>query len=111
MLLKDVLTNLPAGEMPVKDIALGDTLVDYGDTLTKDTVKPSGWSYSHFWTKVSPQQEKNLNLSPKVRFTPGYAINTEQAKTCNFSNTDCWEVRVHPHIDSVSTSEGYNSGG
>jgi hypothetical protein len=54
MLLKNVLSSLPAGEMPVKEIKLDNQLADYGDTLTQNTPKPPSWTPSQFWTKVSP---------------------------------------------------------
>jgi hypothetical protein len=31
--------------------------------------------------------------------------------TCNFAGDDCWKVRVHPKIDSISHNTGYTTGG
>jgi hypothetical protein len=35
----------------------------------------------------------------------------KSARHCSFDGTDCWYVKTHPKIDSISQSEGYKSGG
>jgi hypothetical protein len=33
------------------------------------------------------------------------------ARHCNFAGDECWYVRAHPVIDSISSASGYTSGG
>ncbi len=35
----------------------------------------------------------------------------ESSKHCNFEGTDCWYVKTHPKIDSISEADGYLTGG
>jgi len=49
--------------------------------------------------------------NPEIRVKAGYAIQAGSVKKCDFAGTDCWKVRIHPRIDSVSASEGYAAGG
>jgi hypothetical protein len=41
----------------------------------------------------------------------GYAANTGSTSHCNFDGDDCWTVRTHPKIESVSAPSGYTTGG
>jgi len=46
-----------------------------------------------------------------VRFKVGNAFVRDSAKHCNFAGDDCWVVRTHPKIDSISQVDGYVTGG
>jgi len=46
-----------------------------------------------------------------VRFRVGNAFLRETAKHCNFKGDDCWFIKTHPKITSVSAAEGYTTGG
>jgi hypothetical protein len=46
-----------------------------------------------------------------VRFRVGNAFNRESSKHCNFEGTECWHVKTHPKIDSISADAGYTTGG
>ena len=46
-----------------------------------------------------------------MRFRVGNAYVRESAKHCNFAGDDCWFVRTHPKIDSISKTDGYVTGG
>jgi len=35
----------------------------------------------------------------------------DSAKHCNFAGDECWYVRTHPKIESVSAASGYTTGG
>ena len=35
----------------------------------------------------------------------------ESAKHCNFAGDDCWYVKTHPKIDTISAVDGYKTGG
>lgn len=41
----------------------------------------------------------------------GHAYKRSSSLHCNFANTECWYVRVHPKIESISASSGYTDGG
>jgi len=48
---------------------------------------------------------------PEVRFRVGNAHLRESSKHCNFNGTDCWYIKTHPKIDSVSAASGFLTGG
>jgi len=48
---------------------------------------------------------------PEVRFRVGNAYKMESSKHCNFAGDDCWYVKTHPKIDSISAVDGYLTGG
>ena len=48
---------------------------------------------------------------PEVRFRVGNAYKMESSKHCNFAGNDCWYVKTHPKIDSISAADGYLTGG
>ena len=35
----------------------------------------------------------------------------DASKHCNFAGDDCWTVKTHPTIDSISSHIGYSTGG
>lgn len=48
---------------------------------------------------------------PEVRFRVGNALLRESSKHCNFAGDDCWYIKTHPKINTVSASSGYTTGG
>ena len=48
---------------------------------------------------------------PEVRFRVGNAFLRESSKHCNWAGDDCWYVKTHPKIESISAAEGYTTGG
>lgn len=48
---------------------------------------------------------------PEVRFRVGNALLRESSKHCNFAGTDCWYVKTHPKIESISAATVYTTGG
>ena len=51
------------------------------------------------------------STEPRILFYNGLAMVMRSATHCNFANDDCWTVRVHPRIKSVSYNTGYTTGG
>jgi hypothetical protein len=49
--------------------------------------------------------------NPKILFTNGLAQIVRSATHCNYAGDDCWVVRVHPRIKTVSHTYGYSTGG
>ena len=62
-------------------------------------------------TVVVTDMTPNNNLKPNLMFYNGFQHDMPSLETCTFAGDDCWKVRVHPKIDAVSESEGYNTGG
>lgn len=51
------------------------------------------------------------NTVPRLLFYNGYAYDMPSATHCNFVGDDCFIVRTHPKIDSLSHNSGYTGGG
>ena len=51
------------------------------------------------------------NSVPEVRFRVGNAFLRGSSKHCNFAGDDCWYIKTHPKIDSVSAASGFITGG
>jgi len=49
--------------------------------------------------------------TPEIRFRVGNALLRDSAKHCNFAGDDCWYVKTHPKIESISAADGYTTGG
>ena len=69
----------------------------------------SGYRVTHLPTYSGDQHIGNS--IPEVRFRVGNAYIRDTAKHCNFAGDDCWYVKTHPKIDSISATTGYNTGG
>jgi hypothetical protein len=50
------------------------------------------------------------SASVVARFVSGHAYKRSTSYHCNFDGTDCWYLRVHPKIESLSSSEGSENG-
>jgi len=74
-----------------------------------NTNRLNGYVLSYIKSRISDQLPGNNH--PEVRFRVGNAFLKETAKHCNFAGTDCWYVRTHPKIESVSAPSGYTTGG
>ena len=49
---------------------------------------------------------------PEVRFRVGNAYIRDSAKHCKFADQDdCWYVKTHPKIESISAETGFTTGG
>ena len=105
----------PADEWPFREIKLDETFVMWtngdfdGATVTQDQRLP-GYSRGTIEAYVGKQFPTKYS-EPKLMFYPGYAYNQPTAKSCNFVCDDCWTVRAHARIDSISDSTGYTNGG
>jgi len=99
----------PADEWPFREMRLGNTLLDWADTVEQTDRLPA-WTrgtVQSVVTDLSPTE----NAEPKIQFYNGYAQNMQSLTTCNFAGDDCWSVRVHPKIESLSANSGYTTGG
>lgn len=96
----------PENEWPFREIKLDETFVNWsnGDfdsfPVSQDMRLPAyrrgtieSWVGKSMPTKYA---------EPNLLFYPGYAYNHPMGKSCNFVGDDCWYVRVHAKIDSIS---------
>ena len=47
-------------------------------------------------------QNANKNSDLTARFRSGDAYKRSTAKHCNYAGDDCWFIRTHPKIESIS---------
>ena len=93
---------------PVQFIKFSGTRTDSEGLIDYETGMSS---YSVSSLKTLAGDQKPGNQIPEVRFRVGNAYVRESAKHCNFAGDDCWNVRTHPKIDSISKADGYVTGG
>ena len=46
-----------------------------------------------------------------MRFRTGNAFLRDSSRHCNWAGDDCWHVKTHPKIESISVASGYQTGG
>ena len=93
---------------PVDWIKFGGTRNNF-EGLFDSEWRMSGYRVSALPTYSGDQHPGNS--VPEIRFRVGNAYLRESAKHCNFAGDDCWYVKTHPKIDSISKTTGFNTGG
>lgn len=101
--------DMKEGELPIQKLSLGDTLTNWADTIDSETTL-SSWTLANLDTIVT-DQAPTCDVKPKALFRAGDSFIRASAKHCNFEGDECWNVRVHPLIESIDASEGYATGG
>ena len=96
-------TYFPAQELSLdKDNCNWEGLMDHRLRLSK-------FELGKMPAKVgSPNPTKNANVV--ARFVSGHAYKRSTSYHCNYAGDDCWYVRVHPKIESISASAGSDNG-
>jgi hypothetical protein len=94
---------------PFEDIKVGGTLVDWEGTIDSSYRTPD-WRVSKYPVYIGDNKPSKAQ-NAVVRMRGGYAMNRPTATHCTWDGTECWTVRTHPKIDSVSASTGYTTGG
>lgn len=107
--IKSVHTTINNGKIPITNLKIGKTMLDYEDTITSKTRLPA-WSTGFLQAKVGDQAVSKSD-EPLVKFKVGNAVNMGTGKTCNWKGDDCYSVRTHARIDSISKNKGKTSGG
>lgn len=103
-------SKVPWNWEPFLYIKIGDTLTDSEGFIDQST-RPAGYTVSHIATRVGDNRPAK-SVDPDINYSVvGRSFIRETAKHCNFKGDDCWTVRVHPRIDSISTATGYLDGG
>jgi hypothetical protein len=103
--------SVDGDDLPIEELSLGGTLAEYDDSITSG-YRPAGYIVRDPLTAVvGDDQAPAKDVEPRARFRVGDSYIQSTAKHCNFDGDDCWKVRVHPVIDSISASEGSVTGG
>ena len=98
----------PLDHDPVVHIKMSGTRTDSEGYLDQ-SVRLGQWAIDGLLTRNGDQLPgKQI---PEVRFRTGNAYLRPSAKHCNFAGDDCWYVKTHPKIDSISSDTGYLTGG
>ena len=101
-------TITPADYFPVQEMKLDRSNCDWEglfDSRTRFTKHNLGKLPAYVG---SPKPTKSANVV--TRFMSGYAFNRWTALHCNYDGSDCWNVRIHPKIESISANTGYQNG-
>lgn len=51
------------------------------------------------------------HVKPEALFKAGHTLIRPSATHCNFAGDECWNVRVHPVIESIDATTGFTTGG
>ena len=80
-----------------------DRYVDVGQNLSG--YRPDEYSL------ISGDQKPNKASKVRARFITGDSYIRDLAQHCNFAGDECWNVRTHAVIDSISADSGSVDGG
>ena len=94
---------------PVVHIKINGTRTD-SEGLIDYSTRLSDYVIGALTTKAG-NQDPGKDHKPEVRFRVGNAHIRESAKHCNWAGDECWTVRTHPKITSISAADGYTTGG
>lgn len=99
----------PDDYFPVDELKIGRTNCDW-DGLMDYRTRLDGYSWERLSAVVgNPLPNKSADLV--TRFRSGFAYKQNSSLHCNYANTECWYVRVHPKIESISATTGSTAGG
>jgi hypothetical protein len=98
----------PSDETPYRSLHMGQYLLDVEDII-EETDRLAAWQHDTQYVVMTDGSSQN-STDPKILFYNGLAMLMRGATHCNFANTDCWTVRVHPRIKTVSWNTGYTTG-
>jgi hypothetical protein len=99
----------PDEQPPYRSIHMGQYLLDTEDIIEDADRLNTNWHDTQY--AIMTDGASMNSTEPKVLFWNGLAMIMRSHTHCNFANDDCYVVRVHPSIDSVSYNQGYTTGG
>jgi hypothetical protein len=102
-------TATPASATPYRSIHMGQYLLDVEDII-EDDERLKSHAHDIQYAIMTDGYAMN-STDPRILFYNGLAMLMRGMTHCNFAEDDCWSVRVHPRIKSVSYNEGYTTGG
>lgn len=98
----------PSDHYPIEELSLDrhncdwEGLMDYRTRLSKYTPGPLPAVVG------LPNPTKSADVV--TRFMTGYAYKRSTSQHCTYAGDECWYVRVHPKIESISASSGHTEG-
>ena len=94
---------------PFQEIRIGNTLVDWEGLIDSSyrTTQMMVDKYPAYVRDNKPSKDNNV----RARFRVGDSYPYATSKHCNFDESECWTIRTHPKINSISAEEGYITGG
>jgi hypothetical protein len=105
-----IFSVLPKTYDPFYYVNLGGYLTDYDGLIDVNTRLPVNRVSSV--TARAPSMPSTASADPDLNFSMfGRTFIRSTARHCNFAGDDCWTVRVHASILSISASTGYVDGG
>ena len=96
------------GADPVDFIKFGGTRNDFEDKFDSSK-RLRSYSVDDLPSRSGDQHPGNS--VPEIRFRSGNAFLRDSSMHCNFAGDDCWYIKTHPKIDTVSATSGYMTGG
>ena len=98
----------PDGYFPVQELRIDRSNCDW-DGLFDSRTRLTKFELGKLPAYVGePKPTKSADVT--ARFVSGHAYKRWTSVHCSYDGTDCWHVRVHPKIESISASTGYQSG-
>jgi hypothetical protein len=99
----------PVGRMPFEELSIDGNLNNWEDTID-ESKRLSSWRKGNLRAIVGDQKPSKSSV-PRARFITGDSFIRNTARHCNFAGDDCWNVRTHAKIDSISANQGNTNGG
>jgi hypothetical protein len=99
----------PNGRLPMEELSIDGTLNNWENTISPST-RLNAWRLDRL-RAVHTDSKPNKNAVPRARFINGDCYFRKTARHCNFAGKECWNVRTHAKIDSVSANQGSTAGG
>ena len=92
----------PEGRLPMEELSIDGNLNNWADTISTGT-RIDDYHNGKLRAYVG-DQPPNKYSTPRARFITGDSFIRATARHCNFAGDDCWNVRTHAKIDSISAS-------
>jgi hypothetical protein len=99
----------PEGRMPMEELSIDGNLNSWADTISTGT-RIDNYHNGKLRAYVGDQPPNKYSV-PRARFITGDSFIRATAQHCNFADDDCWNVRTHAKIDSISANQGNTNGG
>lgn len=99
----------PEGRLPMEELSIDGFLNNWEETIDGDT-RLLSWRDDNLRAIVG-DQKPNKNSQPRARFITGDSLLRKTSEHCDFTGNDCWTVRTHAKIDSISANQGNTNGG
>ena len=99
----------PEGRLPMEELSIDGNLNNWEETIDGDT-RLKSWR-DDFLKAFVGDQKPNKDSQPRARFITGDSALRKTSQHCNFAGDDCWTVRTHAKIDSISANQGNTNGG